>query len=79
MAGLKGKSGPPGNMNAFKHGLPRDKVHFPLVVWLWQSSGKAEKFYCVFSRLEVLRGLVVLVSSVSNARGMHRSAGNVPC
>jgi hypothetical protein len=21
MAGLKGKSGPPGNMNAFKHGL----------------------------------------------------------
>jgi hypothetical protein len=25
MAGLKGKSGPPGNMNAFKHGLAIQK------------------------------------------------------
>jgi hypothetical protein len=31
MAGLKGKSGPPGNMNAFKHGYPeaaREKYHY---------------------------------------------------
>ena len=26
MAGLKGQSGPPGNMNAFKHGLAATKV-----------------------------------------------------
>ena len=31
MAGLKGKSGPPGNMNAFKHGLAAnpDPQHHP--------------------------------------------------
>jgi hypothetical protein len=33
MAGLKGKSGPPGNMNAFKHGLApiqkRREEHYP--------------------------------------------------
>ena len=27
MAGLKGKSGPPGNMNAFKHGLAAIQKH----------------------------------------------------
>jgi hypothetical protein len=49
MAGLKGKSGPPGNMNAFKHGLPRDKIHFPLVVGYGKVVAK-QKNSIVFSR-----------------------------
>src|SRR5262245_38521599 len=30
--------------------------------YLWQSCGKAEKFYCVLSSLEALRGLGILVA-----------------
>src|SRR5262249_42849365 len=31
MAGLKGKSGPPGNMNAFKHGPPGENYSLRLI------------------------------------------------
>src|SRR5215813_4550712 len=31
MAGLKGKSGPPGNMNAFKHGPPGEYYSLRLI------------------------------------------------
>src|SRR5215471_21493236 len=31
MAGLKGKSGPPGNMNAFKHGPPGEYYSLSLI------------------------------------------------
>jgi hypothetical protein len=42
--------------------VPRDRIHFPIVIQLWQSSGKVKKFDCVFSRLDALRGLTILVS-----------------
>ena len=38
------------------------RIHFPIPIWLWPSSGKVEKFDCVFLWLDVLRGSVILVS-----------------
>jgi hypothetical protein len=29
-------------------------IHFPIAVWLWQSSGKVEKLSCVLLRLDAL-------------------------
>jgi hypothetical protein len=43
--------------------FPRVRIHFPILVSLWQSNGKAETFSCVISWLDALRGLEVLVSS----------------
>jgi hypothetical protein len=58
--------------------FPRGKIHFPMLISLWQSNGKVEKLSCVPVGLDALRGFKVLCSVVSNARGMHPSAGNVP-
>ena len=30
--------------------FPGGRIHFPIVILLWQSSGKVEKFCCVLSR-----------------------------
>jgi hypothetical protein len=57
--------------------VPGSRIHFPIVILLWRSSGKVKKFDCDFLWLAAL-GLLVLCSGVSNARGMHPSAGNVP-
>ena len=42
--------------------IPVGKIHSMALFQLWQSSGKAEKFLCVFCRLDVPRGLRILVS-----------------
>ena len=34
--------------------FPCGKIHFPIALCLWQSSGKAEKFNCDFLRLDAL-------------------------
>jgi hypothetical protein len=31
--------------------FPSGKIHFPIADWLWQSSGKVEKFDCDFLQL----------------------------
>jgi hypothetical protein len=41
MAGLKGKSGPPGNMNAFKHGLAATQKRREESILLTQAGGAA--------------------------------------
>lgn len=45
--------------------FPRGKIHFPIAVGLWLSSGKVEKINCNFLRIDALRGLQVLVSFLS--------------
>jgi hypothetical protein len=29
--------------------VPRNKIHFPIAVWLWQSNGKVKKISLIFS------------------------------
>ena len=42
--------------------FPRGKIHFPIAVYLCQSSGKVEKFPFIVLSLDALRGFEILVS-----------------
>src|SRR5262245_5051629 len=57
--------------------FPCDPIHLPIVGSLWQSSIKVEKFDCVFSQLDALRGFKVLVSLLFESGFKQKRAARI--